>query len=103
MRHTRMSRSQARPYCSIRRPTNPTGEAFAATMRNAPYTNVEVPGAAVLLDQEADEPDRRGVCRDDALVQFEHREARRQRRHVEPVLCDSQTPTASIGTSAINC
>jgi hypothetical protein len=57
---------------------------------------------AVLLDQEADKPDRRGVCGDDAFVQFAHREARRQGRHVEPVLCDSQTPTASAGTSAIN-
>ncbi len=35
------------------------------------------------LSELGDEPDRRGLGSDDALVQFAQRKARRQRRHVE--------------------
>jgi hypothetical protein len=61
--------SPSSPYCSIRRPTNPTGEPFAATMRSF-SSRTEKRGGSVDMSN--------------------------------PVLCDSQTPTASIGTSAIN-
>src|SRR6202043_3220714 len=55
------------PYCSIRRPTNPTGEAFAATMRSF-NSRTEKRGGRVDMSN--------------------------------PVLCESQTPTASGGTPA---
>ena len=57
------------PYSAAKSPTNPTGEAFAATIRSF-SSRKENRGGSVAISN--------------------------------PVLCDSHTPTASCGTSAIS-